>query len=81
MSTLQLYRNLLKAAKIYPSRNQNRILKDIKESFRANRALTDEKLIEKEIKEAHSGLKLMSDVNRIKSAKKDWSFTVGGELK
>ena len=77
---ITLYRNLLRAAKVYPSKNRSRIVTDIKIGFRSSKALTDAARIEAEVAEAKHALKMMSGINSmIKSQTKDWSVTVGAE--
>ncbi len=77
---IALYRHLLRASKVYPSKNRGRIIHDIKTGFRSNKALTDPARIETEIAEARQALKMMSGINKmIKSQTKDWSVTVGAE--
>ena len=79
-SVIILYRSLLKHAKVYPSRNRNRIITDIKQGFRANKSVTDPKKIEEELSEARQGLKMMSGINNMMTGnKKDWSVTIGAE--
>jgi hypothetical protein len=77
---LLLYRQLLRAAKIYPSKNRNRIVSDIKSGFRSNMHITDAKKIGEELSEARQGLKIMSGINSMVTGRaKDWSVTVGAE--
>ncbi|KXZ49360.1 hypothetical protein GPECTOR_22g954 [Gonium pectorale] len=40
-SVLSLYRQILKAAKYFPSRKRDNIIREIKAEFRANKALTE----------------------------------------
>lgn len=77
---ISLYRQLLRASKVYPSKNRGRIVADIKTGFRSNKSLTDPARIEVEIAEARQALKMMSGINSmIKSQAKDWSVTVGAD--
>ncbi len=75
-----LYRALLKAARIYPSKNRSRIISDIKEGFRANRSLTDPSKIKAELEEARQGLKMMRQMNEMVGGRSpNWSVTIGAE--
>ena len=56
LSTITLYRMLIKNMKYYPSKNRFNLLVATKEEFRDSRNLKDEKLIKVEIKKARLGV-------------------------
>ena len=53
---LGLYRNILRAAANYPSRNAPRIVADVKREFRENASMTDPHKVAAALKEARDGL-------------------------
>ncbi|EAS01473.1 complex 1 protein, LYR family protein (macronuclear) [Tetrahymena thermophila SB210] len=56
LTTKTIYRLLLKNMKYYPSKNRFQIMMAIREEFRENKQLTDEKKIKIERKKARIGL-------------------------
>ncbi|KAL4461041.1 hypothetical protein ABPG74_016513 [Tetrahymena malaccensis] len=56
LTTKTMYRLLLKNMKYYPSKNRFQIMMAVREEFRENKALTDEKKIKIERKKARIGL-------------------------
>eukprot|EP00877_Chromochloris_zofingiensis_P004100 jgi/Chrzof1/13691/Cz08g08100.t1 len=56
LSTIHLYRHILKAAKRFPSVKKESIIKEIKAEFRANRGLSDQQKIEHSRSVAERGL-------------------------
>jgi hypothetical protein len=79
MSTLFLYRRLLRAASSFPSKNRTAILEDIRTSFRSNKNETDKQKLEKQFEEAYAGL---AELEKFQGMRKDahWSYSqVGGQ--
>ena len=58
-SLLRLYREILKTAAVFPSKNRASIITEIKSEFRAARGETDAAVIEKKILLAKDGLDRM----------------------
>jgi hypothetical protein len=56
MSTLKLYKEILFSCKRFPSRNRNRIYKEIQAEFRENAKLTDKIAINEALQKAQKGL-------------------------
>ncbi|KAL4506966.1 hypothetical protein ABPG72_001387 [Tetrahymena utriculariae] len=56
LTTKTMYRLLLKNMKYYPSKNRFQIMMAVREEFRENKSLTDEKKIKIEKKKARIGL-------------------------
>lgn len=78
-STIALYRNILKNAKTFPSRNRDGIIREIKISFRENKAITDESKIESCLKLAREGLAQLSMYSNLRSTKGDWKISLTQE--
>lgn len=79
-SVLRLYRNVLKAAKRYPSVKRDQLVVGIKEEFRTNKDLQDRDVLQKKIKVAEDGLeqlKMYTDLNR---SSNEWSLNLKGGL-
>lgn len=76
-SVVSLYRNIVRSAKVFPSRNRNRILAEIRHDFRKNKNLeTGEKLSEAlgiAVK-GLSQLNMYSNLDPTKGA--DWAVTL-----
>ena len=66
MTTLQLYRQILKATKTFPSKNKNGLYKEIQLEFRENSKLTKQEEVEK--KRAHRA----GDAGDDARARKGW---------
>merc|ERR1712166_605702 len=58
-STLGLYRQLLRVTTIWPSKNRGKIMQEIREEFRQNRAETDATKLQKMFSDANTGLQTM----------------------
>eukprot|EP01031_Cornospumella_fuschlensis_P029317 gene29317-35391_t len=59
-SKIKLYKEIIKAAKAFPSVKKNKIVEEIRVSFRANKDLQDGKEIEKALSLAVKGLSQLS---------------------
>lgn len=81
MSTniVHLYRQILKKAAVFPSRNRIGIIKEIKLSFRENKNLQDPAKIGKAIQLAREGLSQLSMYTSLSSNTGDWSINLSQE--
>ena len=67
-----LYRDIIKHAKVFPSKNRLRILKEIKAEFRANKTLVDSAKISIELAKATKGLEQLSMYTNLRTQKGAW---------
>jgi len=75
---LQLYRDILKAAKRFPSIKRNQILADIKTEFHANKVMHDETHITKARQVAVSSLHQLHDYVGLGGSSKDSEVQLRG---
>lgn len=75
-STLSLYKNILKQAKLFPSIKRNKIIEEIRISFRENRALTDEMKIKGALEVGYKGLEQLSAYTTLPKNSNNWSVTM-----
>lgn len=73
LSTLQLYRRILKAAKLFPSVKKEKILTEIKTEFRANKHVNSRDKLDHHRAVAERGL---SDLEAYISANGSESFSL-----
>ncbi|RYH30315.1 LYR motif-containing protein [archaeon] len=59
-SKIKLYKEIIRAAKAFPSIKKHKIVQEIRVSFRANKDLKDEKEVEKALSLAVKGLSQLS---------------------
>jgi hypothetical protein len=76
---LILYRQILKRAKIFPSKNRYRIFNEIRAEFRRNRSIEDPKKLETAISLAKKGLGQLSMYTDLPSTQKDWQVNLEEE--
>lgn len=76
---LLLYRNIIRHAKIFPSKNRLGILKEIREEFRMNKNLTDEHEIRIEIEKAQKGLSQLSMYTNLRTEAGPWVINLEKE--
>ena len=69
---LKLYRNILKNAKVFPSRNRERIYKEIVAEFKSNKNLTDSSKLALAFEKASSGLGQLSKYTSLKHSQTSW---------
>jgi hypothetical protein len=77
--TLLLYRQILKAAKTYPSIKRARIISNIKSDFHKNKHVEDENEIQKLKNIALNGIAQLSMYNSLNSAEKTWNVNFAKE--
>ena len=70
---LKLYKLVLFNAKIFPSRNRDKIVQEIRNEFRANAKLQDELKIKECIELAERGLTQLTAYTRLREEQGDWS--------
>lgn len=68
-----LYRNILKKAKVFPSRNQKMIYDEIRTEFRENKNLTDMEKITKCVSVAQKGLQQLAMYTDLPKNASKWS--------
>lgn len=71
--TLHLYRNILKLAARFPSIKRDKIILEIRRTFRDNRNMTDEKEIIKALSVAEKGVEQLSAYSNLKPSSLNWS--------
>lgn len=69
---LHLYRHILKSAKVFPSKNRERILREIKSDFRKNRDLTDAQKVGTAVSMAEKGLAQLNMYSHLPKERGDW---------
>jgi hypothetical protein len=81
MSTnvIHLYRQILKKAAVFPSRNRIGIIKEIKHSFRENKTLQDPAKIATSIRLAREGLDQLSMYTSLRDNAGDWTVNLSQE--
>ena len=79
MNTLQLYRNILRHAKRFPSIKRNKIVAEIKLSFRTNRAETDPDKIKEQLSVATKGLQQLQMYTSLPKASSSWTINLEKE--
>ena len=71
-STLQLYRKIIKLAKKFPSIKRNRLVQEIRVTFRKNSTLTDKVKIEECLNVAIKGVEQLSVYTSLDDRKVHW---------
>jgi hypothetical protein len=66
---LRTYKQLLRAAQVYPSIKRASIIAEIKDAFRANRHETDPQKLSLMIEECEASLRLLSRFSNVKTEK------------
>lgn len=69
---LSLYRQIIKHAKVFPSKNRLRILKEIRAEFKENKVLTDQIKINKELDKATKGLSQLTMYTSLNRNESHW---------
>lgn len=78
MSTLRLYRQILKATKTFPSKNKNGLYKEIQLEFRENSKLTKQEEVEKKRAIALDGLDRLRAFSRLDGKSSEWEVRLKG---
>jgi LYR motif-containing protein 4 len=73
---LSLYKNILRGAQRFPSIKRDGLVQEIRLNFRQNRALEDEKEIQKCLSIAIKGLSQLSMYTSLKPSASQWSVTL-----
>lgn len=73
LHTLHIYRQILKLAARFPSIKRNKIVLEIRRSFRENKNLTDRKEIAKAMAVAEKGIEQLGAYSNLKRSNLDWS--------
>jgi hypothetical protein len=69
---LSLYRQIIKHAKVFPSKNRLRILKEIRAEFKDNKSLTDQSKILIEWDKATKGLSQLTMYTSLNRSASSW---------
>ena len=69
---LHLYKQIIKHAKVFPSKNRMRILKEIRAEFRENKSLTDHSKIGIEWDKANKGLSQLTMYTSLNRSASHW---------
>mmetsp|Transcript_15625 Transcript_15625/g.59387 ORF Transcript_15625/g.59387 Transcript_15625/m.59387 type:complete len:102 (+) Transcript_15625:171-476(+) len=72
----QLYRRILKLAKVFPSKNRESIYREIQLQFHRDKTLTDPTAIAERLSVAHRGVQQLSMYTNLQGVKGDWSVTL-----
>ncbi|CAL6293305.1 unnamed protein product [Bathycoccus prasinos] len=78
MTTLRLYRQILKATKTFPSKNKNGLYKEIQLEFRENSKLTKQEEVEKKRAIALDGLDRLRAFSRLDGKSSEWEVRLKG---
>ena len=78
MTTLRLYRQILKATKTFPSKNNNGLYKEIQLEFRENSKLTKQEEVEKKRAIALDGLDRLRAFSRLDGKSSEWEVRLKG---
>ena len=79
MNTLQLYRNILRHAKRFPSIKRNKIVEEIKLSFRANSSETNPDKIKEQLSVATKGLQQLQMYTSLPKTSSSWTINLEKE--
>jgi len=78
MSTLRLYRNILRATKRFPSKNKDGLYKEIQLEFRENRTLEDARDVGKKRAIAIDGLDRLRAFSGLDGKSNEWQVRLKG---
>lgn len=73
-----LYRQILKAARDFPSKKRTAIIEDIKTTFHEDKNLTDKSMIQEKRKLAMDSLEQLQAYTKVDSASQDWQVSLKG---
>ena len=76
MSTLHLYRQIIKAAKTFPSIKRVKILMEIRQGFRDNINLKDEMKIRTSLELAIKGLHQLNQYSLLPKNRNNWAVSL-----
>ena len=79
LSLIHLYRNVIKAAKKFPSKKREKILQEIRFDFRKNAKETDPQKVQQCINLAKKGLGQLSMYSNLSGTHGGWSVTLDQE--
>lgn len=71
-SILSMYKNILKLCKIFPSKNRDRLYKEIQTEFKLNKTLQDKAKIDIEIGRARKGIDQLAAYSGLKNQRGNW---------
>ena len=78
MTTLRLYRHILKACKTFPTKNRESLYEEIKREFAANRSISNCEEIERKRGTAIDGLERMLAFTKGANEINEWSVKLKG---
>ena len=76
---INLYRNIIKAAKKFPSKKRDKIVEEIRFEFRKNAKETDAKKVDQYVSLAKKGLGQLSMYSNLSGTQGGWSVTLDQE--
>jgi hypothetical protein len=76
VSTLRLYRSIIKSAKVFPSIKKIKILAEIRLEFRRNKGVTDVEQQRKLISVAIKGLEQLSMYSNLSNSSANWTVNL-----
>jgi hypothetical protein len=79
INLIHLYRNIVKAAKRFPSKKRDKILREIRYEFRKNSTETNPQKIDQSIMLAKKGLGQLSMYSDLSDNRNAWSVTLDQE--
>lgn len=79
LNLIHLYRNIIKAAKRFPSRNRDKIVKEIRFEFRKNAKEIDQAKVDQYVHLAKKGLGQLSMYSNLSGTQGSWSVTLDQE--
>jgi ribosomal protein S25 len=79
MNKLQLYRNILRHAKRFPSKKRDKIVDEIKTTFRANSFETDVDKIRLQLSVASKGLEQLMMYTTLPKSSSSWTINLEKE--
>ena len=75
---LRLYRQLLKFGRVYPSKNRQGLLQEIKNEFKEGKGISSHEEIKKRIATAKDGVAQMRVFCKLDSKGNDWQVSLSG---
>jgi hypothetical protein len=71
---LSLYREILRGARCFPSVKREHVYQDIRQEFRRQKELTDDKKIEEQLLIAEQGLQIVQQYRSLTPSTPNWSI-------
>ena len=75
VNVARLYRQILRHAAVFPTKNRDGMVQEIKNEFKEGTRLRDERDIAQAVAKAEKGLEQLKQFTSIDSESDDWSFS------